>query len=362
MQVRKNISELMLVIVFLFIFSGLASAAPWLGSGDANDPYQIWDACDVNTLGTETGYYTSHFKMMADVNMADFAYTTAVIAADPFTGYPFDGTKFSGVFDGNDCVIRNLTIDTLGVDNEYIGLFGFVESGTVIKNLGLENVQITAGSGSRFIGGLVGYLLVDWDEYISISNCYSTGSISGGSNAGGLIGYNIWLGDTACPSRCYSTCSVTGDDVLGGLIGSNSGVTNKCYATGSVSGDSYIGGFSGMNYDAISECYSTGLVSGNSNVGGLIGYKGSGGTVSDGFWDKETSGVSTSAGGTGKTTKEMMQQATYTNWDFVDTWTIGERQSYPLLRRYSGADLSYDRQVNFYDFAIFADHWLIGVQ
>jgi len=66
-QALKNISGLMLVIVFLFVFCGITSAAPWLGSGDANNPYQIWDTCDVNKLGEET--YSSHFILMADVNV-----------------------------------------------------------------------------------------------------------------------------------------------------------------------------------------------------------------------------------------------------------------------------------------------------
>lgn len=110
MQVLKNVSKLMLVSVFLSVFCGLTSAAPWSGSGDANDPYQIWDACDVNMLRTETGYYASHFILMADVNMAGYLYITAVIAPDT-------GPVFTGVFDGNDNVISNLTINTSGVSN-----------------------------------------------------------------------------------------------------------------------------------------------------------------------------------------------------------------------------------------------------
>ena len=82
----------------------------------------------------------------------------------------------------------------------------------------------------------------------------------------------------------------------------------------------------------MTNCYSTGSVSGSSRVGGLIGFD-YGGTYNDCFWDTETSGQDTSAGGTGKSTADMMKQATFTNWDFTDpdTWDITEDETYPWL-------------------------------
>ena len=61
---------------------------------------------------------------------------------------------------------------------------------------------------------------------------------------------------------------------------------------------------------------------------------------------------------TGKTTAEMMQEATFTNWDFVEIWNIGENQTYPYLRFYSVADLNHDGCVDFIDVAILGKHWL----
>jgi len=354
MQVLKNVSEPMLVIVFLFVFCGLTSAAPWLGSGNANDPYQIWDACDVNTLGTETGYYASHFKMMADVNMAGYLYTTAVIAPDA-------GPVFTGVFDGNNHVISNLTINTSGVNKYYLGLFGKVDSSAArIENLGVIDASIIGGNYSYFIGVLAG-----WFEDGTINNCYTSGSVAGYYNVGGLAG----LRNEGTITSCYTSGSLTaGNSGLrcGGLFGYNYGNITDCYSSCSVSGNSEVGGLVGHSYTGtIRRCYAVGSVTGvgssPSDIGGLVGNRNLGSVV-DSYWDTETSGEASSDGGTGKTTTEMMQQATYTNWDFVDTWTIGENQSYPLLRRYSGADLSYDGQVNFYDFAIFANHWLAGVE
>jgi hypothetical protein len=87
------------------------------------------------------------------------------------------------------------------------------------------------------------------------------------------------------------------------------------------------------------------------------------------FWDSQTSGQTdgvgsgTSTGVTGKTTAEMKQKATFTNWDFVETWGIEDNQTYPFLKlTYPVSDLNYDKVVNFLDFAILADHWLEGTE
>jgi hypothetical protein len=171
-----------------------------------------------------------------------------------------------------------------------------------------------------------------------------------GNNAGGSI------------SNCYSTAAVSGDDFVGGLggINDNNGSISNCYSTGAVSGSGSVGGLVGYNYNSnISNCYSIGAVSGSENVGGLVGESYSG-TANNSFWDVNTSCQTTSDGGTGETTAQMKTRSTFTSagWDFVDTWNIGQNQTYPFLRGYSGADLNYDGIVNFADFALFAKKWL----
>ncbi len=93
------------------------------------------------------------------------------------------------------------------------------------------------------------------------------------------MGVNASLGGIiGTISDCYSTGSVTGGTYVGGLVGSNGsrrnasgrGMTSNCYATGSVSGDENVSGLVGQNYESrVSNCYSTGSVVGDSNVGGL---------------------------------------------------------------------------------------------
>jgi hypothetical protein len=143
----------------------------------------------------------------------------------------------------------------------------------------------------------------------------------------------------------------------------NDGTITNCYATEAVTGSNYIGGLVGYNRDGtITTCYAVGSVTADSNAGGLIG-KNDGNIPIACFWDIETSGQMTSAGGEGKTTAQMKMLSTFTSaeWDFLDTWNIGENQTYPFLRKYFIGDLNYDKRVDFIDFALFAEHWLEGI-
>jgi hypothetical protein len=302
------------------------------GTGEPNDPYLIYTAEHLNTLGTEPSDYDKHFKLIADINLAGYAYDSAVIAPDlGGDGFTFPGTSFTGVFDGNGHAVSHLTI----TGKSYLGLFGRIGSGAEVKDLGVVDVNIT---GSYYaIGGLVG------DNFqSSVTSCYSTGTVTGYTFVGGLVGYNSY-GDIAAS---YSTCAVSaassGNQNVGGLAGLNAGRINTSYSTGPVSGQRRVGGLVGRTTDLIAMCYSTGTVSGDQDVGGLVGIiDPDQDIVTSCFWDVETSGQSSSAGGTGKTTAEMQTAGTFieAGWDFVeetengieDIWWILEEQDYPRL-------------------------------
>ena len=182
------------------------------GSGTAEDPYQIGTVADLLALADDTGDYDKHFVLTADIDLdpclpGNSTLTTAVIAPD-------GGVAFNGVFDGAGHRIINLTINTNGVGNSSLGLFGNISG--QIKNLGLENVSVIGGNHSNAIGGLVGY------SDGSISNCHSMGSVTDhvSCSTGGLVGSNA-----GSISDCYSTCAVLGINgyYLGGLVGRNRG-------------------------------------------------------------------------------------------------------------------------------------------
>jgi hypothetical protein len=131
-----------------------------------------------------------------------------------------------------------------------------------------------------FIGGLVA------GNYTgsTISDCYSTGSVSGDEYIGGLVAGNYDPASTV--SNSYSTGNVSGNAYVGGLVGDNhsSAIVKESYSTGSVSGGNTTGGLLGQNYTStVSNCYSTSSVIGNSEVGGLVGDNYSSSTISNSY-------------------------------------------------------------------------------
>ncbi len=178
-------------------------------------------------------------------------------------------------------------------------------------------------AGVEAVGGLVG------SAYDTISNSFATGSVRGTEAVGGLAGD----GDGEI-LQCFAMGDVEGSIKVGGLIGWSWPLrVYDCYAKGNVLGDASVGGLVGVNEDGTMErCYSTGFVTGNNHVGGLVGKNDDGATSC--FWDVNTSGQATSAGGTGKTTAEMYDPNTFIDvgWDFVKPiWKVCDLASYPKL-------------------------------
>ncbi len=319
----------------------------------------------MNEIGTNPGDWNKYFMLIADINMNNIAGTDFNIIE-----------SFSGIFDGNDCTISNLSISSTRLENT--GLF--CTFGGEIKNLGLVKPNVFAQG--RNTGSLIGLL-----NHGIITNCYAKGVVvSGGNNVGGLIGLNtgrmikcwstgsvsgdVYVGgltgltDDGTVIMSYSRANVSGNKSVGGLVGKTadefSEVTNS-YATGTVEGDRYVGGLVGqVERGRVYRCYSTGSVSGNRDVGGLAGLIRILGGVSRSYWDTETSGQPTSAGGTGKTTVQMKKMDTFLSngWDFWAIWTICEDMDYPVLQSLiPAADIDCPDGVNFIDFAIFANQW-----
>ena len=237
-------------------------------------------------------------------------------------------TPYSAIFEGNGHTITNLFIDSSEND---IGLFGETRSSAVIRNLEMVSVQVT---GTDNVGGLVG------SNGGAVSACFATGKVSGDDDVGGLVGANL---DDGSVSASYSTVQVTGDDRIGGLAGSSSGEVTAAYATGRVVGDFEAGGLIGRNSGDVNVSYATGLVSGRSTIGGLIGWNASGGTVTDSFWDSDTSGRTTGFSGQAKTTAELQlptaASGIYSTWNVDldgdsmndDPWDFGTSSQYPAL-------------------------------
>ena len=215
------------------------------GTGEVGTPWEIGTAAHWVTLMGNSAHWGRNFILIADPNLAGV----------PLTPVGNSSIRFTGVLDGQGHVIRNAVINQPGSD--YVGLFGYLGSGGQIKNLGVEDVDIT---GLYYVGGLVG------GNDGTITFCYATGAVTGIYYVGGLAGYN----DYGTITSCYAMGAVTGDDDVGGLVGYNDyGTITSCYATGAVTGISYyIGGLVGENYGTITSCYAAGAVTGYVYVGG----------------------------------------------------------------------------------------------
>jgi len=287
----------------------------------------------------------------------------------------------------------NFNLDNVYYDNGVVsgvgnvgGLIGSIElleygsnasSFTFRHNLTLTNLHSTAtsvtGSGS-YSGGLIGSLSQGANGSngrvdVSLSDSYSIADVSSSSYwVGGLIGnWNYTTngyGNHININRVYAEGNAGAVGGAGGLIGiiqatsasaDNTFTLTDAYARGDVTQTgtgNNLGGLIGYVYTfssvaapiSIARTYATGLVNNGisaTNVGGLIGYN-SNGSITNSFWDTQTSGLTTSAGGTGKTTAEMTTstaQAMYegVGWDFSypgGTWGISTllNDYYPILQ------------------------------
>ena len=294
--------------VFLIVVVVIAATVAYIHRTPPYEP-EIRDWHDLHAVRYHLG---KSYVLMNDLDATTAGYEElASPTANRGKGWEPIGTldrQFSGTLDGQGYEISDLFIDR--PDESRVGLFGAVWVG-LIEHVGVVNASVT---GKRMVGGLVGD-----SSKTTVSKSYFSGNVTGSEIVGGLVGGNFlfYVEDS------YSAGSVSGDEYVGGLVGENRGLVSDSYATVSVSGYSYVGGLVGWN---------------------------AGATVRNSFWDVETSGMDESDGGTGKTTAEMMDIATFTDtetegldepWDMVtvaagDTnpacaWNIVDGQTYPFL-------------------------------
>ncbi len=361
---------------------------PWSGRGTEDSPYLIQNIEDLRALKESVSYKETmeglYFKQTADILIND---TINWQDWDEF----YDNMNqwqaisiFCGTYDGDGHIIAGLYNDNL---NGNVAVFGTLRHGACVKNLGIKasklygcsapligtingnNIQVSncyvyadiIENGS--VGGLINY--ISSSSFASISCCFFDGNISTtGDNVGGLIGCvgnsdkctrdDVFTGDVSI-TECYTNGKIIGGNNVGGLIGGcyfgekEIGNIKNCYTISSTEGTSYIGALVGKNgyykknahwhnnsysidLDGVSISMSYAVAT-DGKYKGLISTS-SRSYDASGFYDTGTTIPSYYYSGTPKTTIQMKQKATYTDWDFISVW--GRRNDinngYPYLR------------------------------
>lgn len=263
------------------------------------------------------------------------AYSTAFrpngLGFDPIGGALETPFPFTGSIDGYDNSIDNLMINRPEMDA--VGLVRILAGRGVIRRVAMVGGGIR---GRSDVGALVGM-----NDSSLLLRCSSQTPVMGVGNVGGLIGSNHSGQIIECASLAPVAAldnGISQQGAAGGLAGLNMGLIRDSFAKGLLYADNHysIGGVAGTNLGqgSIQHTYAAGPISAEAtaNVGGLIGDAMDTGSVQSSFWDTTTTGQESSDGGAGKTTTQMLQQATFTGWDFATVWDIRAGLDRPFLR------------------------------
>ena len=260
----------------------MKNAADWQAGGEYTYTVSLAAAKDLGYTIESDGSYTvtSADGLMNVAELVNGGKTDINITLDKnidLTGKGWTpiGTSFDnsykGTFDGGGHTITGLAVTT---NDQFVGLFGYLNRAGMVKNGVMEGIQITSNHMFGCTGGVVGY---SWG---TIENCSVSGSVSGTDCVGGVVGSQ----KAGSIIGCCSSATVKGTHYVGGVAGEKWGTMTACYATGNVtleigspknlSG----GGVVGLNGGSrVLACYAIGNVNskgsstGNVHIGGLFG-------------------------------------------------------------------------------------------
>ncbi len=283
------------------------------GSGTPEDPYLLRSIGEIIDLVNDRD---SHYALASDIDASSTRFLNDGAGFEPMFGL---GNSFRGSFDGNHHNITGLYINR--PSSNQVGFFSWIAADADVRNINIIDAEVIGGNNVGILAGR---------STGTILECSTSGTVTGQDRVGGLVGANWRIVE-----RSHSNADVTASgSIIGGLVGENrqNQLILDSYATGTVTGGSTVGGLVGLNSNnaRITNCYSVGVVSGTADVGGLIGSNAVNGQILSSYWDTQTSNTLVSSGGTGKTTSQMKQSATFLGWDFTDIWVLYPGQ-YPLL-------------------------------
>ena len=265
----------------VFVYK-MKNAAVWQAGGEYTYTVSLAAAKDLGYTIESDGSYTvtSADGLMNIAELVNGGKTDINITLDKnidLTGKGWTpiGTSFDnsykGTFDGGGHTITGLAVTT---NDQFVGLFGYLNRAGTVKNVVMEGVLITSNHMFGCTGGVVGY---SWG---TIENCSVSGSVSGTDCVGGVVGSQ----KAGSIIGCSTSATVKGTHYVGGVAGEKWGSMTACYATGNVTleiasqKNNFGGGVVGLNGGSrVLACYATGNVTstgsstGNVHIGGLFG-------------------------------------------------------------------------------------------
>ena len=334
-------STVLRAAAFIILFACIISqtlfsqtAVQPLGSGTANDPYQIDSLANLYWITQDTSLWSSYFLQTADIDASPTStwfYYNAGGSNYYYKGFPPIGnsytTYFSGTYDGGGHTITGLYSY---LSDHYEGLFGQC-LGATIKNVRLINVKIKTGYCG---GGIAGYL-----QQCSMSNCSVIGGwVYGGSAPSPVGSVAGWARISTIIDQCYSLDVDVWGGTPGEFIGlvsdgsneaSNTATVTNCYCIDTTLIE-YTAGFVDGNWGTIKNCFT--VYGDNGGSGPFYTTNNWNGTITNCFYNEQTANDTSQS--SGRTTAQMKSDSTYINagWD-SSIWYLDNNinSGYPYL-------------------------------
>ena len=238
----------------------------------------LWELSDCTEPTNVGGVYqikkeTELHWFASEVNSGNTAISARLLNDLALTSgnwYPIGktGHAYTGTFDGDGHKITNLKVE---LAQDEVGFFGLIGAGGKVQKLHVQGTVKATGTANQ-TGGIAG-VMSDTEGVASITDCTFEGTVSGGSQVGGIVG-SVGLNNKV--ERCGSDATVSGSERIGGIAGACSyGNIYYCRNRGKVGAENakHVGGIVGdmQNYAVVCGSYNTGSVTGTDYLGGIAG-------------------------------------------------------------------------------------------
>lgn len=227
------------------------------GTGSIDDPYLIASAGDLFQIANEP---KAHYLLANDIDLSELAGPWSPIA------------NFTGTLEGQNHVIRNLYLDS---NETYVGLFGSLYEGALLRSVNFENVTIVLNSGSQMVGTIAGMTIKSTIDSVWVRDLHVEADADASALFGGLVGQATYYSAFASDAVTGAVVQLPNSSNVGGLVGETRTATSidACYFVGAIQGQSSVGGIVGTTgKDAtVNNCHVVADVTAQYAAGGIVG-------------------------------------------------------------------------------------------